>query len=175
VEISQQTAQKASFREADFTGLDSGHASKLAYTAGIDSLTSWGGRMKPLFIMFAFCFVAASASACPNLAGHYLLQGEDGIVRYTVRQKGCERVEIDRAATYLGKTSKVETQEFIVDGKPHGKLGTISRWVGDKLQIGPTANHVYYGTDSARNLHMSDGGSYPQCNGPCDEVAERTN
>ena len=131
--------------------------------------------MKPLFIIFAFCFVAASASACPNLAGHYLLQGEDGVVRYTVRQKGCERVEIDRAATYLGKTSKVETQEFIVDGKPHGKLGTVSRWVGDKLQIGPTANHVYYGTDSARNLHMSDGRSYPQCNGPCDEVAERTN
>ena len=121
--------------------------------------------MKPLFIMFAFCFVAASASACPNLAGHYLLQGEDGVVRYTVRQKGCERVEIDRAATYLGKTSKVETQEFIVDGKPHGKLGTVSRWVGDKLQIGPTANHVYYGTDSARNLHMSDGRSYPNATG----------
>jgi hypothetical protein len=31
----------ASFREEDFTGLDSGHASKLAYTAGIASLTSW--------------------------------------------------------------------------------------------------------------------------------------
>ena len=27
--------------------------------------------MKPLFIIFAFCFVAASASACSNLAGHY--------------------------------------------------------------------------------------------------------
>jgi hypothetical protein len=48
--------------------------------------------MKPLFIIFAFCFVAVSASACPNLAGHYLLQGDDGVVRYTVRQKGCERV-----------------------------------------------------------------------------------
>ena len=42
--------------------------------------------MKPLFIMFAFYFVAASASACPNLAGHYMLQGEDGVVRYTVCQ-----------------------------------------------------------------------------------------
>jgi hypothetical protein len=131
--------------------------------------------MKPLFIIFAFCLFAASTGACPNLAGHYLLRSEDGGVRYTVRQKGCKQVEIDRASTYLGKTSKVETQEFIVDGRPHGKLGTISRWVGDKLQIGPTANHVYYGTDPARNLHMSDGRSYPQCNGPCDEVAERTN
>ena len=64
--------------------------------------------MKPLFIIFAFCFVSTSASACPNLAGHYLLQGEDGVVRYTVRQKGCERVEIDRTSTYLGKTSAVE-------------------------------------------------------------------
>ena len=130
--------------------------------------------MKPLLLIFAFCLVAASTSACPNLAGHYLLQGEDGDVRYTVRQKGCGRVEIDRAATYLGKTSKVETQEFIVDGKPHGKLGMVSQWVGEKLEIGPTANHVYYGTDSARNLHMSGGGSYPQCKGTCDEVAERT-
>src|SRR6185312_7637519 len=105
--------------------------------------------MKPLFII-AFCFVATSAGACPNLAGRYLLHGEDGVVHYTVRQKGCERVDIDRAATYLGKTSKVNTKEFIVDGKPHGKFGTVSRWLGDKLQIGPIANHVYYGTDSAR-------------------------
>ena len=131
--------------------------------------------MKPLFFIIAFSFVTASASACPNLAGHYLLQGEDGVVRYTVRQKGCDRVEIDRAATYLGKASKIETQEFIVDGKPHGKTGTINHWVGNRLQIGPTANHVSYGMDSSRNLHMSDGQSYPQCNGPCDEVAETTN
>jgi hypothetical protein len=47
--------------------------------------------------------------------------------------------------------------------------------VGSRLQIGPTANHVYYGMDASRNLHMSDGRSYPQCNGPCDEVAKRTN
>jgi len=31
----------AIFIAEDFTGLDSGHASKLAYTAGIASLTSW--------------------------------------------------------------------------------------------------------------------------------------
>ena len=100
--------------------------------------------MKPLFILFAFCFAAVSASACPNLAGHYLFQGEDGIVRYTVRQKVCERVEIDRASTYLDKASKVETQEFIVDGKPHEKLGTacklrgndgLLKWTGQLIDI----------------------------------------
>jgi hypothetical protein len=70
-----------------------------------------------------------------NLAGHYMLRGEDGVVDYTVRQKVCDRVEIDRTATYLGKTSAVETQVFIPDGKPHGKRASFSRWVGDKLQI----------------------------------------
>jgi len=131
--------------------------------------------MKPLFILLAFCFFAASSSACPNLSGHYLLQGEDGTVRYTVRQLGCERVEIARINTYLGKESAVETEVFIVDGKPHGNAGTINHWVGNRLQIGPAAKHIYYGTDSSRNLHMSDGRSYPQCDGPCDEVAQRTN
>lgn len=129
--------------------------------------------MKPLFVTFALLLMAAPAGACPNLAGRYLLHGEDGVVHYSVRQKGCDRVEIDRTATYLGKTSAVETQVFIPDGKPHGKRGSISRWVGDKLQIGSTADHVYYGIDSSRNLHMSDGRSYPQCNGPCDELAEK--
>jgi len=131
--------------------------------------------MKLLLTTFALCLITASASACPNLSGHYVLQGEDGVVHYTVIQQGCERVEIQRTNIYLGETSAVERRVFIVDGKPHGKAGTINRWVGNRLQIGPTANHVYYGIDSSRNLHMSDGGSYPQCNGPCDEVAERTN
>ena len=131
--------------------------------------------MKPLFITLLWCLVVAPASACPNLAGHYILQGEDGVVHYTVRQKSCDRVEIDRTATYLGKTSAIETQVFIPDGKPHGKRATISRWVGDKLQIGKIGDHVYYAIDSSQNLHMSDGRSYPQCNGPCDEVAKKVN
>jgi hypothetical protein len=96
------------------------------------------------------------------MALHYILQGEDGVVHYAVRQKGCD-VEINRTATYAGKTSAVETQVFIPDGKPHGKGPTITRWVGDKPQIGQVADHFYYGIDSSRNLHMSDGGSYPQC------------
>jgi hypothetical protein len=131
--------------------------------------------VKLLLITSALCLITASASACPNLSGHYVLEGEDGVVHYTVVQHGCDRVEIHRIDTYLGETSAGETQVFIVDGKPHGKAGTINRWVGNRLQIGPTENHVYYGIDSSRNPHMSDGGSYPQCNGPCDEVAERTN
>ena len=131
--------------------------------------------MKLLLVTFALFLITGSASACPNLSGNYVLEGEDGVVHYTVTQQGCDRVEIHRTNTYLGENSAVETQVFIVDGKPHGKAGTINHWVGSKLQIGPTENHVYYGIDSSRNLHMSDGRSYPQCNGPCDEVAERTN
>jgi hypothetical protein len=132
--------------------------------------------MNPLSIPFVLCLIVAPANACPNLAGHYMLRGQDGVVDYTVRQKACDRVEIDRTATYLGKKSALETQVFIPDGKPHGKRGTISRWVGDKLQIGQAADHVYFGTDSAGDLHMSDGRSYPQCShGPCDEVAKKEN
>jgi hypothetical protein len=66
--------------------------------------------MKPLFVSSALCLFAASASACPNLSGHYLLQGEDRTVRYTVRQRGCDRVEIDRINNYLGEESVVETE-----------------------------------------------------------------
>ena len=72
--------------------------------------------MKSAFVVFALCLSPAFAYACPNLAGHYRLQGEDGVVRHTVRQRGCDRVEIDTTATYLGKTSAVETQVFI--GEP---------------------------------------------------------
>jgi len=39
-----------------------------------------------------FCLIAASARAFPNLAGHYMLQGDDGGVDYTVRQRGSDRV-----------------------------------------------------------------------------------
>jgi hypothetical protein len=38
--------------------------------------------MKALFISLALCLFAASASACPNLSGHYVLQGEDGAVEH---------------------------------------------------------------------------------------------
>lgn len=131
--------------------------------------------MKLLLITFALCVITASASACPNLSGRYTLEGEDGVTRYTVIQHGCDRVEIHRTDAYPGENSTVETQMFIVDGKPHGKAGTINHWVGDRLQIGPTESHVYYRIDSSRNLHISDGRSYPQCHGPCDEIAERTN
>jgi hypothetical protein len=90
--------------------------------------------VKLLLIIFAFCLIAASASACPNLSGHYVLQGEDGEVHYTVIQQGCERVEIRGINTYLGETSAAETQVFTVDGKPHGKAGAINHWVGNRLQ-----------------------------------------
>jgi len=69
--------------------------------------------------------------------------------------------------------SATTTKVLIPDGKPHGKSVPISRWVGDKLQIGEASAHVYYAIDSSGNLHMSDGRTYPQCKGPCDDVANR--
>jgi hypothetical protein len=84
--------------------------------------------LKPLLFTFALFLFTASAGACPNLSGHYVLQGEDGVVHYRVIQQGCERVEIQRTNVYLGQTSAVERLVFIVDGKPHGKTGTINHY-----------------------------------------------
>jgi hypothetical protein len=92
--------------------------------------------MKKLFWAVCCSLIAASASACPNLAGRYTLRGEDGFVSYTVRQNGCDRVAIDRKNNYLGKISAEPTHVFIPDGRTHGKGIPISRWVGDRLQIG---------------------------------------
>ena len=120
-----------------------------------------------------WCLFVASATACPNLAGRYTLRGEDGIVYYTVRQNGCDRVEIDRKNIYLGNVFEGPNQVFIPDGKAHGKGIPISRWAADKLQIGEESAHIYYSVDSSGDLHMSDGRTYPQCQGPCDETAKR--
>lgn len=130
--------------------------------------------MKLSLILSTLCLIVIPASACPNLSGHYVIKGEDGSVNYTVIQNGCDKVEIRRTNTYLDQAPATETLIFIVDGKPHGKPATANRWVGNRLEIGPAADHVYYEIDSSGNLHMSDGRSYPQCNGPCDEVAKRT-
>jgi hypothetical protein len=116
---------------------------------------------------------SVQASACPNLAGEYSIQGQDGIGYYTVRQTGCERVEIDRKGDYFGETHTEPTHAFIPDGKDHGDTVPISRWAGGRLQIGEAYAHVYYSVDSSGNLHMSDGRTYPQCAGPCDDVAQK--
>lgn len=85
------------------------------------------------------------------------------IAYYTVRQNGCDRVEIDRQNKHLGKMFAEPTRVFIPDGKAHGKGIPISRWVDEKLEVGEVSAHVYYSVDSSGNLHMSDGRTYPQC------------
>jgi len=105
--------------------------------------------MKPLFIMFAFYFVAASASACPNLAGHYLLQGEDGVVRYTVRQKGCERVEIERRTT-SARPPRSKLRNLLSMGNRTGNLArSVVGWATnsklDQLQITCTTEPIQLG------------------------------
>jgi hypothetical protein len=119
-----------------------------------------------LILTLCFCaVVVVSANACPNLAGHYARQWEDGIVDYVLSKSGCSRVEV--------KMSNGLTQVFVPDGKTHGKNIPISQWAGEKLQIGGPNAHNYYLLDSAGKLHFSDGRTYPQCNGPCDWVADR--
>ena len=70
--------------------------------------------------------VTIPARACPNLAGRYSLQWDDGVVYYTVRQTNCGRVEIENASLYV---HRVLTFIFIPDGRPHGKGMPISLWV----------------------------------------------
>jgi len=125
-------------------------------------------RYFPARLLFAFwlcTFVARPASACPNLAGHYARQWEDGTVDYFVSQTGCGRVEV--------KMSNGIRQVFIPDGKAHGKDIPVCQWAGEQLRIGHPTAHTYYLVDSAGDLHFSDGRTYPQCNGPCDWVAKR--
>jgi hypothetical protein len=114
--------------------------------------------------------VTIPAGACPNLAGHYSRQWDDGVVYYTVRQTNCGRVEIENTSLYV---HRVLTFIFIPDGKPHGKGVPISLWVNDRLQIGQPTDGAYYFVDSAGNLHWSDGKTYPQCKGRCELVADK--
>lgn len=136
-------------------------------------LARWAGQFtKVLLCIWMLTLTASQADACPNLSGRFDRQYDDGIVHFTVRQKGCERVEIDNASTYEGKAS-ISTEVFIPDGKPHGNGVRVSRWNGNRLQIGEKTSLVYYAIDAAGDLHFSDGRYYPQCKGPCDEVAAK--
>lgn len=101
-------------------------------------------------ILFLLAFIPIPSRACPNLAGRYSRQFDDGVVYYTVRQTNCGRVEIENTSLYV---HRVLTFIFIPDGRPHGKGMPISRWVNDRLQIGQPADGAYYFVDSSGNLH----------------------
>jgi hypothetical protein len=83
------------------------------------------------------------AARCPNLSGHYMIQGEDGQVHIYVQQNACDRIVIERRTSYLGKITS-EKHSLRLDGKPQvdmawlgqpGKVETSAKFDGDVLRV----------------------------------------
>ena len=96
-----------------------GSQSRLAASA--QSGTRSGGSVTPRPGTAA----ATPSAQCPNLSGRYTLQGEDGQVKISIDQQGCETVRIVRERGYLG-TVTTETHSLTLDGK----VRTDSTWFG---------------------------------------------
>ena len=107
-----------------------------------------------------------AASRCPNLSGVYMLQGEDGQVHISIRQRKCDSVTIIRKSDYLGTTTS-ETHILTLDGKEqpdspwygHSPVQNISsaKFVGSELVIdvkvaGDSPLTVFYSLNSERDL-----------------------
>jgi len=71
--------------------------------------------------------LAAGQAGCPVLSGRYIIQGEDGQVRLSIRQHGCQDIVIDRQSNYLEKTS-TERDELTLDGAYHA----TQPWLGGR-------------------------------------------
>ena len=86
----------------------------------------------------------AAASRCPNLSGAYMLQGEDGQVHISIRQRKCDSVTIIRQNNYLG-TIISETHILTLGGKTQpdspwygyspAQHTTSAKFVGSELVI----------------------------------------
>jgi hypothetical protein len=83
---------------------------------------------------------------CPNLSGNYLIQGEDGQVKISINQHGCDRIKIVRRSGYLGTTT-AEKHSLRLDAtnqKDSPWLGeaekcrTSAKFVGSELQVEAT-------------------------------------
>src|SRR6266850_2747405 len=57
----------------------------------------------------------ATTPQCPDLAGRYVIQGEDGQVHISIEQEGCARATIVRESGYLG-TITPEKHVLKLDG-----------------------------------------------------------
>jgi hypothetical protein len=102
-------------------------------------------RIAMAFILcIAPCLSARQQRArCPNLSGHYMIQGEDGQVHIYVQQNACDRIVIERRTSYLGKIT-TEKHSLRLDGKPQvdmawlaqsGKAETSAKFDGDVLRV----------------------------------------
>jgi hypothetical protein len=128
-----------------------------------------------LALMRTVLFLAAApallaASRCPDLSGAYLLQGEDGQVRISIKQHNCDRIVIVRENNYLG-TITSETHTLALDGKEHPDtpwLGarkpgqTSARFQGSELWIetktaGDATLAMIYSLTADRDLQAKAG------------------
>ena len=104
---------------------------------------------------------------CPNLSGAYVLQGEDGQVRISIRQRGCESITIVRKTSYLDAPIVAETHALTLDGKAQPdapwygesprQVRTSAKFVGSELVIegkaaGDLPLTVIYSLNSDRDL-----------------------
>jgi hypothetical protein len=90
-----------------------------------------------LCIFLSLCAFAKGADLCPDLSGQYVIQGEDGQVRVTITQKGCEEIRIDRTANYHGKTT-TEQHNLKIDGKFQGD----TPWLGGSDRVQTSAKFI---------------------------------
>jgi hypothetical protein len=110
-----------------------------------------------------------AASKCADLSGTYLLQGEDGQVRFSIKQHNCDRMIIVRENNYLG-TMTTEKHDLTLDGTEHadtpwlgGRKGgkTTARFLGSQLRVdanveGDATLTMIYSLTSARDLQIED-------------------
>ena len=90
-----------------------------------------------LCIFLSLCTFAKAADLCPDLSGQYVIQGEDGQVRLTITQKGCEEIRIDRTANYPGKAT-TEQHNLKIDGKFQGD----TPWLGGSERVQTSAKFI---------------------------------
>ena len=110
-----------------------------------------------------------AASKCADLSGTYLLQGEDGQVRFSIKQHNCDRMIIVRENNYLG-TISTEKHDLMLDGREHadtpwlgGRKGgkTTAKFLGSQLRVdakveGDATLTMIYSLTSARDLQIED-------------------
>src|ERR1035438_3127418 len=96
-----------------------------------------------MVLCLAVASTLTAASKCADLSGTYLLQGEDGQVRFSIKQHNCDRMIIVRENNYLG-TISTEKHDLMLDGREHadtpwlgGRKGgkTTAKFLGSQLRV----------------------------------------
>ena len=122
-----------------------------------------------MVLCLAVASTLTAASKCADLSGTYLLQGEDGQVRFSIKQHNCDRMIIVRENNYLG-TISTEKHDLMLDGREHadtpwlgGRKGgkTTAKFLGSQLRVdakveGDATLTMIYSLTSARDLQIED-------------------